>query len=61
MQKPVGHYLLIVSILALAVSLASPSPAQLGEHDANMVGWVPREIRERQVPLRQGIGRCMTL
>ena len=56
MQKTIGHYFLIVSMLVLAVSLASASFAQHQEHDANMVGWVPREILERPVPLRQGVG-----
>jgi tetratricopeptide (TPR) repeat protein len=56
MQKSIGHYFLIVSMLVLVVSLASPSFAQHQEHDANLVGWVPREILERPVPLRQGVG-----
>jgi tetratricopeptide (TPR) repeat protein len=54
MQKAIARYFLIVSMLALAVSL--PSPAQHEDHDANIVGWVPREILERPVPLRQGVG-----
>jgi tetratricopeptide (TPR) repeat protein len=54
MQKSIARYFLIVSMLALAVSL--PSPAQHEDHDTNMVGWVPREILERPTPLRQGIG-----
>jgi len=33
-----------------------PASAQHVGHDGNMVGWVPREILERPVPLRQGIG-----
>jgi tetratricopeptide (TPR) repeat protein len=56
MRKSIGHYFLIVSMLLLPVSLASPLSAQHQEHDANMVGWVPREILERPVPLRQGVG-----
>jgi len=56
MQKSIGHYFLIVRMLVLGVSLVSTSFAQHQEHDANMVGWVPREILERPVPLRQGIG-----
>jgi tetratricopeptide (TPR) repeat protein len=54
MRKSIARYFLIVSMLALAVSL--PSPAQHEDHDTNMVGWVPREILERPVPLRQGVG-----
>jgi len=60
MQRPLTRLLLIAIALTLAllVPLASPSPAsaQHESHDANMVGWVPREILERPVPLRQGIG-----
>jgi tetratricopeptide (TPR) repeat protein len=56
MQKSMARYFLIVSMWALAVSLASPLSAQHEDHDANMVGWVPREILERPVPLRQGVG-----
>jgi tetratricopeptide (TPR) repeat protein len=47
---------LIASTLALAVSLAMPALAQHEGHDAGMVGWVPREILERPVPLREGVG-----
>jgi tetratricopeptide (TPR) repeat protein len=38
------------------VSLGGPVLAQHGAPDENMVGWVPREILERPVTLRQGIG-----
>ena len=54
----IARFSLIETVLALAVSLASPSQA-LAQHDsqdANMVGWVPREILERPVTLRQGVG-----
>jgi tetratricopeptide (TPR) repeat protein len=47
---------LIASTLALAASLAMPALAQHEGHDAGMVGWVPREILERPVPLREGVG-----
>jgi tetratricopeptide (TPR) repeat protein len=47
---------LIASALALAVSLATATLAQHEGHDAGMVGWVPREILERPVPLREGVG-----
>jgi tetratricopeptide (TPR) repeat protein len=56
MPSPCPRFFLIASALALAVSLASPALAQHQGHDAGMVGWVPREILERPVPLRQGVG-----
>lgn len=54
MRKSVARYFFIVSMLALAGSL--PSSAQHEDHDASMVGWVPSEILERPVQLRQGVG-----
>jgi tetratricopeptide (TPR) repeat protein len=60
MQMSIARFIVIASALAigLAVPLASPSPAlaQHEAHDADMVGWVPREILERPVALRQGVG-----
>jgi tetratricopeptide (TPR) repeat protein len=56
MQSSLPRLLLIASALALAVSLATPALAQHEGHDTGMVGWVPREILERPVPLREGVG-----
>jgi tetratricopeptide (TPR) repeat protein len=56
MQRSIAQCSLIVCALALAVSLAWPALAQHEGHDASMVGWVPREILERPVTLRQGVG-----
>jgi tetratricopeptide (TPR) repeat protein len=56
MQPSITRFIWLVSTLALSVSLGSPALAQHEAHDENMVGWVPREILERPVPLRQGIG-----
>jgi tetratricopeptide (TPR) repeat protein len=56
MQRSIAQCSLIVFALALAVSLAWPALAQHEGHDASMVGWVPREILERPVTLRQGVG-----
>jgi tetratricopeptide (TPR) repeat protein len=56
----ITRFIVTASALAigLGVPLASPSPAlaQHEAHDADMVGWVPREILERPVALRQGVG-----
>ena len=56
MQSSLPRLFLIASTLALAVSLATPALAQHEGHDTGMVGWVPREILERPVPLREGVG-----
>lgn len=56
MQSSLPRFFLIASTLALAVSLAAPAHAQHEGHDAGMVGWVPLEILERPVPLREGVG-----
>jgi tetratricopeptide (TPR) repeat protein len=56
MLSSLPRFLSIASTLALAVSLATPTLAQHEGHDAGMVGWVPREILERPVPLREGVG-----
>src|SRR5260370_12206932 len=43
---------------ALLLSLAAPAWAyQAADQGTAMIGWVPREILERPVPLRQGIGQ----
>ena len=46
----------VVSTLALSVWLARPVLAQHEGHGHDIVGWAPREILERPVTLRQGIG-----
>jgi tetratricopeptide (TPR) repeat protein len=56
MQSSLPRFFLIACMLALAVSFATPALAQHETHDPGMVGWVPREILERPVPLREGIG-----
>jgi tetratricopeptide (TPR) repeat protein len=43
-------------ILFCLLLVAAPAVAQHEQHSGG-VGWVPREILERPVPLRQGIGR----
>jgi tetratricopeptide (TPR) repeat protein len=45
----------LVRMLCLA-AFASPALAQHQGHDGAAVGWVPREILERPVALRQGAG-----
>ena len=44
----------IVGLICLSLS-ASPASAQHEAH-AGMVGWVPQELLERPLPLREGIG-----
>jgi tetratricopeptide (TPR) repeat protein len=56
MQRRTKRCTWVISALALTVSLGWPVLAQHEAHDENMVGWVPREILDRPVPLRQGIG-----
>jgi tetratricopeptide (TPR) repeat protein len=56
MQAPVARFILVVSTLALGLSLARPALAQHEGHGETMVGWVPQEILDRPVTLRQGIG-----
>ena len=46
----------ISCLLALMALLPFPARAQHEGHEGSMVGWVPREILERPVTLRQGIG-----
>jgi tetratricopeptide (TPR) repeat protein len=55
MQRSITRLIWFVFALAVSVSLGGPVLAQHEAHE-NMVGWVPREILERPVPLRQGIG-----
>ncbi len=46
------------SLVCLWVLAAVPPQAQQEGHEAHeLVGWVPREMLERPVPLRQGIGK----
>jgi tetratricopeptide (TPR) repeat protein len=52
----VARFILLASTLALSVLLAGPVFAQHESHGDHSVGWVPREVLERPVPLRQGIG-----
>jgi tetratricopeptide (TPR) repeat protein len=56
MHLPIARPISLLCALALSVSLAWPALAQHDGHDANIVGWVPREILERPATLRQGIG-----
>jgi len=45
------------SALCLLGMAVAPAPAQQSGHEAHeIIGWVPREVLERPVPLRQGIG-----
>jgi len=48
------------AVLALLVAAAAASPAMSRQEDhacAGPVGWVPGEILERPVPIRDGVGR----
>jgi tetratricopeptide (TPR) repeat protein len=56
MQRSITRFIWLVSALALFLPLACSTLAQHEGHATNIVGWVPREILERPVPLRQGIG-----
>src|SRR5580692_8512486 len=56
MLSSLPRFVSIASTLALAVAPATATLAQHEGHDAGMVGWVPREILERPVPLREGVG-----
>lgn len=52
--------IICAALLALFVAAAPPKafPAQqAAHHNHEIIGWVPREILERPVPLRQGIGK----
>jgi tetratricopeptide (TPR) repeat protein len=56
MQGLVARFISVGSTLALGLSLAWPALAQHEGHGQAMVGWVPQEILDRPVSLRQGIG-----
>jgi tetratricopeptide (TPR) repeat protein len=50
--------LLGVALCAVFLFVGVPAQAQHEAHEGNEpAGWVPREILERSVPLRQGIGK----
>src|ERR1700676_67893 len=59
MQNLRRHLIQCCSILILAILAAIAGPfagAQEAEHTAHAAGPVPREILDRPVPLRSGIG-----
>lgn len=51
---PIGR--IVFFALCAFVAALPASSQQVTEESKNMIGWVPREILERPLPLRQGIG-----
>lgn len=49
--------LVLAAFLILLAVMTSSTCAQEGTHAHEAIGWVPREVLERPVPLRQGIGK----
>jgi tetratricopeptide (TPR) repeat protein len=59
-KQPLGATMRIASLMICALYLLSAAMSALGQEAADeskdMIGWVPLEILERPLPLRQGIG-----